>query len=94
MSLDSALPPAPLRETDAEVIRARDDVEGLIVLGATSIHTRRSQRDEPATEAVALVEGTVLGLSYNGTGWSEEVLRRDADRHEHLEATLQWSSDE
>ncbi|WP_049900475.1 hypothetical protein [Halococcus agarilyticus] len=92
MSLDGALPPSPLHRADAEAIRARDDVDALIVLGATSMHARRSHRDGPATEAVALVDGTVCGLSYDGTDWSHEVLQRDADRHEHLEAALQWSS--
>jgi len=91
MNLVGALPSSPLRQVDAEVIRARDDVEALIVLGATSLYTRRSHRDDPATEAVALVDGDVCGLSYDETGWSREVLRHDANRQEHLEATLQWS---
>jgi len=93
MSLDGSLPPSPLCQSDAEAIRARDDVDALIVLGTSSIHARRSHRDGLATEAVALVDGTVCGLSYDESGWSQEVLRSDADRHEHLEAALQWSSD-
>lgn len=92
MNLVGALPSAPLRRVDAEAIRARDEIEAFIVLGATSIDARRNHCDGPATEAVALVDGTVCGLSYDEFGWTEEVLRRDADRHDHLEATLQWSA--
>ncbi|EMA46654.1 hypothetical protein [Halococcus saccharolyticus] len=92
MSLIGALPSAPLDRADAETIRARNDVDALIVLGTSSMYARRSRYDDPATEAVVLVDGDVCGLSYDESGWSREVLRRDADRHEHLEATLQWSS--
>ena len=92
MSLDDALPSSPLRRADAEAIRAHDDVDALIVLGTASIRARRSHHDDPATEAVALVDGTVCGLSYDESGWSREVLQRDADRHDHVRATLRWSS--
>ena len=94
MNLVGALPPAPLRRADAETIRACDDVDSLIVVGNTSIHPRRSHHGDPATEAVALVNGTVRALEFDGSRWSEEVLRRDADRQDHLEAALQWSAPE
>ena len=88
-----ALPSAPLTRADVAKIRAREDVTSFIVLGTTSIHARLSRRDTPATAAVALVDGVVCALEYDGTRWSREVLRRDAGRQDHLEAALQWSAE-
>lgn len=90
MGLIGALPYAPLRHTDVDEIRGRADVEAFIVTGTTSIRARHGA--DPVTEAVALVDGTVFALEFHDDGWSHEILRRDADRRAHLEATLEWLS--
>lgn len=93
MRLARALPSGPLTGSDITEIRARNEITAFTVLGTTSIRAHRRRQETPATAAVALVDGTVCALEFDGSDWSREVLRHDADRQEYLEAALQWSTE-
>lgn len=94
MSVFSMLPAKPLNHAERTRIRTRDDVDGFIVLGTSSIHRRRGEREQNATEAVMLVDRTLYALEYDDSEWSTEVLQRNADRQDHLQQALDRSDEQ
>jgi hypothetical protein len=69
-------------------------VGALIVIGTTTIHDRRNEQTEDATEVVILADETVYALEYEDFEWSAEVLQRDAGRRDHLEQALDQLGDQ
>lgn len=88
MNVISALPSKPLNSCEQKRLRARNEVEALIVVGTTLIYNRRSERTENATNMVMLTGGVVYALEYNDFEWSIRILQWDADQRDHLERAL------
>lgn len=87
MSVFDTLPAHPLTYAERQRLRDRDDVAAVTVIGTASIH-RRDERTQNATDIVVLREGTVYALAYVESGWSVDVLQRNADRRDHLRRAL------
>lgn len=81
--LDS-LPSHPLQRTDIERLRTHETVDGFIELESPE----HAFRNGGLREAVALTDGTIVGLSFEDDAWMQTVLARDANKQDHLEEAL------
>lgn len=81
----TALPTGALTAADAEQLRAREGVEMLVRLDSPEEMERRGG----AHEALLLVEGTLLAVTYAEEGWTQQVRRENAERVDLLEAVMQ-----
>ena len=81
--LDS-LPSHPLKRETVERLRAHDTVSGFIELQSREYALQNGGLER----AVALVEETVVGLSFEDGVWQQTVLARDADDQDHLQEAL------
>ena len=80
----NSLPSRPLKRENIEQLRAHDTVGGFIELQSHEYALQNGGLER----AVALVEETVIGLSFEDGVWQQTVLARDADDQNHLEEAL------
>lgn len=82
--LDS-LPSRPLERADIERLRADETVDGFIELESR----KHIVQNGGLERAVALVENTVVSLTFEDGTWKRTVLARDADSRDHLAEALE-----
>ncbi|HET7325605.1 MAG TPA: hypothetical protein VFJ06_14855 [Halococcus sp.] len=80
--LDS-LPCRPLAHSDVAQLRAHETVDEFIELEPERVYLNSGLK-----RAVALVERTVVGLSFEEGVWNKRVLARDADDQRLLDEAL------
>ena len=85
----SVLPAGPLTTTDAETVRAREDVDLFVLLDSPA----EMETQGGAREAAALVDGTLSVVRLTERGWSEEVHSKDAERVDLLEVVMKRLSE-
>lgn len=81
-----SLPDRPLGLSDVTQLRNDGTVDGFIELESRAHIVQNGGLER----AVALVEGTVVGLVFENGAWTREVLARDADERRHLDEALDY----
>ena len=84
MTVLDSLPSQPLKRGDIERLRAHETVGGFIELQSREYALQNGGLER----AVALVEETVVGLSFEDGAWQRTVLAHDADDRDHLQEAL------
>lgn len=83
MEIFNSLPSRPLKRADIDRLRAHEAVDGFIEL-----ESRAHVYNGGLRKAVALIERTVVTLSFEDGAWKQTVLARDADDRHHIEEAL------